>query len=155
MEAKLNPKKFEEMIAPLYEHIKETKAQIKAIALQAKDECYEILSKNHKGNCILLTPNTDEVAFYEGGYFWAIGAFDGTIQVQACGEYSDPEPDDKFKPTCEPWRDKYIYPYEEESFLEIYAAVIKNLDKAMPREEAEQYYPKWSDEADQWVFVKK
>ena len=56
MDAKLNPKKFEEMIAPLYEHIKETKAQIKAIALQAKDECYEILSKNHKGNCILLPP---------------------------------------------------------------------------------------------------
>lgn len=155
MEAKLNPKKFEEMIAPLYEHIKETKAQIKAIALQAKDECYEILSKNHKGNCILLTPNTDEVAFYEEGYFWAIGAFDGTIQVQSCGEYRDPEPDDKFKPTCELWRDKYFYPYEEEAFLEIYAAVIKHLDKAMPREEAEQYYPKWSDEADQWIFVKK
>lgn len=155
MEAKLNPKKFEEMIAPLYEHIKETKAQIKAIALQAKDECYEILSKNPKGNCILLTPETDEVVYYAEGLFWAIGAFDGEIQVKACGEYRDPEPDDKFKPTCEPWRDKYSYPYGEDSFLEIYAAVIKNLDKAMPREEAEQYYPKWSDEADQWVFVKK
>ena len=156
METKLNPNKFEEKVAPLYAHIEEVKAQIKSISLQAKDECYEILSKNPQGNCILIAPYSDDIIFAKGSYFWAIGAFDGTIQVKAaCNGFHEPRPDDTFEPTCKPGRDKYFYPYEEEAFLEIYAAVIKILDKAMPREEAEQYYPKWSDEADQWIFVKK
>lgn len=156
METKLNPNKFNEMVAPLKEHIKETQAQIETISLQAKDECYEILSKNPKGNCILLTPETDETVFYDNGFFWAIGAFDGEIQVKSCSEYDDPSPDDTFGPACEEGRRvKYIYPYGEAVYLDIYAAVIKNFDKAMPLEEAEQYYPQFSDEEGEWQMVKK
>ena len=54
METKLNPNKFEEMVTSLY-------AQINAIGLQALAECYEILSKNPKGNCILINLDSEDL----------------------------------------------------------------------------------------------
>ena len=48
-----------------------------------------------------------------------------------------------------------VYPFYEVTFIDIYKSVIKNLDKAMPLEEAEQYYPQWSHEDQEWQMVKK
>ena len=87
MEAKLNPNKFEEMVTPLYAQIKEIESQINAIGLQALAECYEILSKNPKGNCILINPDSEDLVLNQENFaIWAIGAFDGTIHVKTYTE---------------------------------------------------------------------
>ena len=88
METKLNPNKFEEMVTPLYAQIKEIESQINAIGLQALAECYEILSKNPKGNCILINPDSEDLVLNQENFaIWAIGAFDGTIHVKNYTEY--------------------------------------------------------------------
>jgi ABC-type transport system substrate-binding protein len=156
METKLNPNKFEEMVTPLYAQIKEIKSQINAIGLQAKDECYEILSKNPKGNCILFAPESEDILYTEDHVIWAVGAFDGTIQLKSYADYNEPSPDDKFQPLC--YKDnkgKDAYLYCDLNFLDLYKSIVKNLDKAMPLEEAEQYYPQWLHEEGEWQMVKK
>ena len=157
METKLNPNKFEEMVTPLYAQIKEIKSQINAIGLQALAECYEILSKNPKGNCILINPNSEDLIINQENFaIWAIGAFDGTIYVKTYTEYDVPAPDDKFQPAYYKNASGHdVYPFYEVTFLGIYQSVLKNLDKAMPLEEAEQYYPQWSHEDQEWQMVKK
>lgn len=132
-------------------------AQINAIGLQAKDECYEILSKNPKGNCILINPDSEDLVLNQENYaIWAIAAFDGTIHVKAYTEYNVPAPDDKFQSAYyinASGRD--VCPFYAETFVYIYQSVLKNLDKAMPLNEAEQYYPLFSDEEGEWQMVKK
>lgn len=157
METELNPNKFEEMVTPLYAQIKEIKSQINAIGLQALAECYEILSKNPKGNCILINPDSEDLVLNQENYaIWAIAAFDGTIYVKAYTEYNAPAPDDKFQPAYyKNASGRDVYPFYEVTFLGIYQSVLKNLDKAMPLEEAEQYYPQWSHEDQEWQMVKK
>ena len=157
METKLNPNKFEEMVTPLYAQIKEIKSHINAIGLQAKDECYEILSKNPKGNCILINPDSEDLILNQENFaIWAIGAFDGTIHVKAYSEYNIPAPDDKFQPAYyKSASGRDVYPFYEVTFVDIYKSVLKNLDKAMPLDEAEQYYPQFSDEEGEWQMVKK
>ena len=157
METKLNPNKFEEMVTPLYAQIKEIKSQINAIGLQAKDECYEILSKNPKGNCILINPDSEDLILNQENFaIWAIGAFDGTIHVKTYTEYDVPAPDDKFQPAYyKSASGRDVYPFYEVTFIDIYKSVLKNLDKAMPLDEAEQYYPKYSDDDNGWIMVKK
>lgn len=61
MDTELNPNKFEEMVTSLYTQIKEIESQINVIGLQALAECYEILSKNPKGNCILINPDSEDL----------------------------------------------------------------------------------------------
>lgn len=157
MEAKLNPNKFEEMVTPLYAQIKEIKSQINAIGLQALAECYEILSKNPKGNCILINPDSEDLVLNQENFaIWAIGAFDETIHVKTYTEYDVPAPDDKFRPTYYKNASGHdVYPFYEVTFIDIYQSVLKNLDKAMPLEEAEQYYPQWSHEDQEWQMVIK
>ena len=157
METKLNPNKFEEMVTPLYAQIKEIESQINAIGLQALAECYEILSKNPKGNCILINPDSEDLVLNQENFaIWAIGAFDGTIHVKNYTEYDVPAPDDKFRPTYYKNASGHdVYPFYEVTFIDIYKSVLKNLDKAMPLEEAEQYYPLFSDEEGEWQMVKK
>ena len=157
METKLNPNKFEEMVTPLYAQIKEIESQINAIGLQALAECYEILSKNPKGNCILINPDSEDLVLNQENFaIWAIGAFDGTIHVKTYTEYDVPAPDDKFRPTYyKSASGRDVYPFYEVTFIDIYQSVLKNLDKAMPLEEAEQYYPQWSHEDQEWQMVKK
>ena len=150
METVQDPNKFEKMVTSLY-------AQINAIGLQAKDECYEILSKNPKGNCILINPDSEDLIINQENFaIWAIGAFDGTIQLKSYAEWNEPSPDDKFQPLC--YKDnkgKDAYLYCDLNFLDLYKSILKNLDKAMPLEEAEQYYPQFSDEEGEWQMVKK
>ena len=156
MEKELNPNKFEEMVTPLYAQIKEIKSQINAIGLQALAECYEILSKNPKGNCILFVPESEDILYTEDHVIWAVGAFDGTIQLKSYAEWNEPSPDDKFQPAYYKNASGHdVYPFYEVTFLGIYQSVLKNLDKAMPLEEAEQYYPQWSHEDQEWQMVKK
>ena len=157
MDTELNPNKFEEMVTPLYAQIKEIKSQINAIGLQAKDECYEILSKNPKGNCILINPDSEDLVLNQENYaIWAIAAFDGTIHVKAYTEYNVPAPDDKFQSAYyKNASGRDVCPFYAETFVYIYQSVLKNLDKAMPLEEAEQYYPQWSHEDQEWQMVKK
>lgn len=150
MEAVQDPNKFEKMVTSLY-------AQINAIGLQAKDECYEILSKNPKGNCILINPDSEDLVLNQENYaIWAIAAFDGTIHVKTYTEYDVPAPDDKFQSAY--YKDasgRDVCSFYEETFVYIYQSVLKNLNKAMPLEEAEQYYPLFSDEEGEWQMVKK
>ena len=87
---------------------------------------------------------------------WAIGAFDGTIHVKAYTEYNVPAPDDKFQSAYYKNASGHdVCPFHAETFVYIYQSVLKNLDKAMPLEEAEQYYPLFSDEEGEWQMVKK
>jgi len=87
---------------------------------------------------------------------WAIGAFDGTIHVKTYTEYDVPAPDDQFQPAYYKNASGHdVCPFYEETFVYIYQSVLKNLDKAMPLEEAEQYYPRWSHEDQEWQMVKK
>ena len=127
METVQDPNKFEKMVTSLY-------AQINAIGLQAKDECYEILSKNPKGNCILINPDSEDLIINQENFaIWAIGAFDGTIQLKSYAEWNEPSPDDKFQPLC--YKDnkgKDAYLYCDLNFLDLYKSIVKNLDKAMP-----------------------
>ena len=157
MDTELNPNKFEEMVTPLYAQIKEIESQINVIGLQALAECYEILSKNPKGNCILIKPDSEDLVLNQENFaIWAIGAFDGTIHVKTYSEYDIPAPDDKFRPTYYKNASGHdVYPFYEVTFIYVYKSVLKNLDKAMPLEEAEQYYPQWSHEDQEWQMVKK
>ena len=152
----LNPNKFEEQVASFYEQIKEIESQIKVIGLQAKDECYEILSKNPKGNCVLFSPYSRDVLFTGDYTIWAVGAFDGTLQLKAYEDEYDPSPDDKFRPLC--YKDKEgndrLF-YSDLDLIRVYKSVVNNLDNAMPLEEAKQYYPKYSDDDNDWKMVKK
>ena len=63
METVQDPNKFEKMVTSLY-------AQINAIGLQAKNECYEILSKNPKGNCVLINPDNEDLIIKDGEEDW-------------------------------------------------------------------------------------
>ena len=157
MDTELNPNKFEEMVTPLYAQIKEIESQINVIGLQALAECYEILSKNPKGNFILIKPDSEDLVLNQENFtIWAIGAFDGTIHVKTYSEYDIPAPDDKFRPTYYKNASGHdVYPFYEVTFIYVYKSVLKNLDKAMPLEEAEQYYPQWSHEDQEWQMVKK
>ena len=78
---------------------------------------------------------------------WAIAAKDEEIFVKYFnGEWGAPEAGDRFSRIYDDTFDNDIY-------LELYKVIVNNLNNAMPFEDAEQLYPKWNDEADEYQLA--
>ena len=147
MAKELNPNKFYDLAEQYYAQMKDLQKEIDKVSKQAQKECYKLLSNNAKGNCILLVPRDNMIDDVHCNCIWAIAAKDEEIFVKYFnGEWGEPEAGDRFSRIYEDTFDNDIY-------LELYKVIVNNLDNAMPFEEAEQLYPKWNDEADEYQLA--